>query len=439
MRVSSQNEEDLSVERLAPVSLKGSQKINKIFHDLIDNWKKYTAQEDGDRIALMLQNYTVEKQLEHISEMQKEEIVDIVRFNLRKVTTLQEENEQLTRRNRDISEKLHRIENRVGKAQVEVFDKVQETTMEILKDFHARELDLARKVEALETEKTNLTSKNSKFEQKLEESERKISSLGAKNQRLTELNDENEKAVAEFSLKVQHHEDEIFQLREQLEKVNEVAREKTEEALQEAVESQRVKTLILKERETANLEAMRLQEKLIQEMDKYKSDLEKDLNIRHQRHKKEVEALNAKYESAVNHKDSLIQDLTERNHEAQAEIQKYRRNFQMMEAQIKGNMKRSLALNYQEMLAIISSGTSRLPSPPSELYRELEKENLRRHHTDRSPSPKRSLGVQTSDVPRVPSRAPSAPPSARTRESKKPMAPKFSSSVASARFPSARK
>ncbi|EFO95524.1 hypothetical protein CRE_08851 [Caenorhabditis remanei] len=381
MHTSMRNEGDPSIERLAPVSIKGSQKINKVFHELIDSWKQYTSMEDGDRIAQLLQNYSVEKQLEHVGGMSKEEILDVFRAHLRKLTSVQEENEHLTRRNRDISEKLHRIEHRVGKAQANVFDKVQEATMEILKDFHAREIELARKVEVFEAEKTSLTAKNTKLEGKVEEFSQKNSTLQAKNQRLIEINNENEKRIGGLTQKNQTQDDEIFHLREQLEKANELAREKTEEALQEAIEAQRVKTLIIKEREAVNLQAARHQEILMAEMDKYKADLEEDLSVRYLRHKKEVEALNAKYDSAMAHSEQTIHDLKLTNRQLEAKISKFERNFAMMEAQIKGNMKRSLAMNYQEMLNIISSGTSRLPSPPRENpFLELEKENSSRKH-----------------------------------------------------------
>lgn len=427
MRVSIQ-EGDSTIEKLAPVSLKGSQKINKVFHELIDNWKKYTAMEDGDRIAQMLQNYSVEKQLEHISEMQKDEILDVIRFNLRKLSSVQEENDQLTKRNRDISEKLHRIEHRVGKAQVEVFDKIQETTMDILKDFHTRELDLARKAENLEAEKAELTTRTARLEAKVEELERKSSSLETKNHRLLELKEENEKSIAELTLKNQKDEDEIFRLREQLEKATELARERNDEALHEHAETARLTTLIMKERNNANLEAKRLQDQMQKEMDKYKADLEHDLALRQQRHKKEIEALNAKYDATVTHKAAVILDLEHRNRDAEAEIQKFKRNFEMMEAQIKGNMKRSLQMNYHEMLNIISSGSTRLPEPPREnpFLADLDKENSRRKS---SPSPKRTLGVQTSGIS-APRRAPSAPPG---KSSTQPKTSKFAASVSSAR------
>ncbi|EGT53120.1 hypothetical protein CAEBREN_06387 [Caenorhabditis brenneri] len=431
-------EGDTSIERLAPVSMKGSQKIHKVFHELIDNWKKYTAIEDGDRIAALLQNYTVEKQIEHMQEMQKDEIIDIIRFNLRKITTLQEENEQLTRRNRDISERLHRVEHRVGKAQVEVFGKIQETTMDILKEFHARELELSRKAESLEAEKVEHVATIAKQKAKIEEFERQTTNLETKNRRLIELNEENEKKVAELSLKNQTHETEIFHLREQLVKATELSREKTEEALQEAMEAQRAKALIFKERETANLEVKRHEGLMQKQMDEYKDNLEREINSRQQRHKKEVEALNAKFESAVNYKDAVIRDLTQRNQEAEAEIQKFKRNFEMMEAQIKGNMKRKLALNYHEMMDIISSSRTGIPEPPRENpflnFDNFEKEN-RKHRLERSPSPKRTLGVQTADRPSS-SGAPPLPKARNPEPLNQRKSSKFSSSVSSGRFPS---
>ncbi|PIC24107.1 hypothetical protein B9Z55_017562 [Caenorhabditis nigoni] len=387
---------DPAVERLAPVSVKSSQKIHRVFHELIDSWKKYTDMEDGDRISLLLQNYAVEKQLEQVGAMEKEEILEILRVNLRKMTTIQEENELLTRKNREISEKLHRIEHRVGKAQVNVFDRVQTVTMDILKEFHERELDLARKLEVLEAEKVDFTARNEKLEAKIRSFEKNVDSLQAKNGRLAELNEENEQKIAQFSRKIEAQDDEIFHLREQLVKANELAREKTEEALHEAVEAQRVKTLILKERETANTEAARQKEMLMRDMDNYKADLEKDLTIRHQRHKKEVEAQNAKFDSAMAHSEQTIQELKTKNHQLEAEISKYKRNFAIMEAQIKGDVKRSLAVNYHEMMNIVSSGSCRLPSPPRENpFLLLDSENRR------PVSPKRTLGVQTSSTSSV--------------------------------------
>ncbi|UMM32935.1 hypothetical protein L5515_006583 [Caenorhabditis briggsae] len=396
---------DPAVERLAPVSVKSSQKIHRVFHELIDSWKKYTDMDDGDRISLLLQNYTVEKQLEQVGAMEKEEILEVLRVNLRKMTTIQEENELLTRKNREVSEKLHRIEHRVGKAQVNVFDRVQTVTMDILKEFHERELELARKLEILEAQKADFTARNEKLE--------------AKNGRLAELNDENEQKIAQFSRKIEVQDDEIFHLREQLVKANELAREKTEEALHEAVEAQRVKTLILKERETANTEAARQKEMLMRDMDNYKADLEKDLTIRHQRHKKEVEALNAKFDSAMAHSEQTIQELKTKNHQLEAEISKYKRNFAIMEAQIKGDVKRSLAVNYHEMMNIVSSGTCRLPSPPRENpFLLLDSENRR------PVSPKRTLGVQTSSTSSVKGGATSSRDAKKTTTSTK-----FSSSV----------
>ncbi|UMM32934.1 hypothetical protein L5515_006583 [Caenorhabditis briggsae] len=410
---------DPAVERLAPVSVKSSQKIHRVFHELIDSWKKYTDMDDGDRISLLLQNYTVEKQLEQVGAMEKEEILEVLRVNLRKMTTIQEENELLTRKNREVSEKLHRIEHRVGKAQVNVFDRVQTVTMDILKEFHERELELARKLEILEAQKADFTARNEKLEAKIRIFEKNVDSLQAKNGRLAELNDENEQKIAQFSRKIEVQDDEIFHLREQLVKANELAREKTEEALHEAVEAQRVKTLILKERETANTEAARQKEMLMRDMDNYKADLEKDLTIRHQRHKKEVEALNAKFDSAMAHSEQTIQELKTKNHQLEAEISKYKRNFAIMEAQIKGDVKRSLAVNYHEMMNIVSSGTCRLPSPPRENpFLLLDSENRR------PVSPKRTLGVQTSSTSSVKGGATSSRDAKKTTTSTK-----FSSSV----------
>lgn len=200
---------------------RGSDKYTAIFQDLKASWKKYTDLEDGERIAAILRDNSVENEVELLSKMSENEIADLFRVKLRKVAILEEENDQLHRRNRDLSHRLHLVEHRVGKAQIVVMEKVEKATGHIIQEFHERELDLARNVEILQEENSNLTAKNEKLEETVDDLHEKVANLETSNKELTEINVDNERKISNSS-------DEIFSLQDLLGKTKVQLEEETE-------------------------------------------------------------------------------------------------------------------------------------------------------------------------------------------------------------------
>uniref|UniRef100_A0A8R1HUJ2 Uncharacterized protein n=1 Tax=Caenorhabditis japonica TaxID=281687 RepID=A0A8R1HUJ2_CAEJA len=406
------NEGDQSINRLAPVSIKAGNQLTEVFSELDENWKKYTEMEEGDRIGAIIKDLSVEEQLERMEHMPLPDMLNVVRFHLRKMTTLKEENELLTGRNRELSEQLHRVEYRVGKAQNQVFDKMHKSVRQIVEEFHIRELYLARKLEESTAENSELTTRNSKLETKIgqleakiEDLEQKNQSLSGKNQNLGKVIEEKQTLFDELAKKFDEQAEEIFQLRERLEQTKHTAREKSDEAVQEALEAQNLRILIVKQKDEIWEQARRHENALKKEMDQYRATLEQQMTQMRRKCKDELEAMTREHRTAQFQQESRIQALANELEGKNAEVKKFERHLEMMEAQIKGNMKRSLAVNYQEMLNIISDGPTHIPTPPYsnpllDLARDFEKENASKRRlnsggrTSCPSSPKRTIGVQ---------------------------------------------
>ncbi|CAI2355323.1 unnamed protein product [Caenorhabditis sp. 36 PRJEB53466] len=423
------NAAERSIERLAPISVRAGIQLTEAFAELTEHWKQYTEIEGADRIAAIIKDLTVEEQLERCEHMEKIEIIGIVRYNLRKMTTIKEENEMLTQQNRELAEKMHRVEHRIAKAQGQVFDKMHKTVRQILDDFHTRELDLARKTEELEAERMNLTAKNSKLEakvenleRKLEELEQKSTSLQQKKQELEGTVEEKESLFERLAKKYDEQSDEVFQLRESLEQSKQTVREKSDEAVQEALDAQNLRIMLVKQKDEIWEQARRHEQAIKDDMDEYRSKLEHQMVMLRKKCKDEMETIGKEHRTALYQRDSRIQMLATELQKKQLDVDKYEKHLEMIVAQIKGNMKRSLAVNYKDLIESISA--INVPEPPSnrndswlDAVREIEAENnkengKKRTNSGRSscpPSPKRSVGVQARperEAPRVVVRRP---------------------------------
>ncbi|CCD74326.1 Cilia- and flagella-associated protein 157 [Caenorhabditis elegans] len=379
---------DPEIERLAPVSVKGSDKYTAIFQDLKASWKKYTDLEDGERIAAILRDNSVENEVELLSKMSENEIADLFRVKLRKVAILEEENDQLHRRNRDLSHRLHLVEHRVGKAQIVVMEKVEKATGHIIQEFHERELDLARNVEILQEENSNLTAKNEKLEETVDDLHEKVANLETSNKELTEINVDNERKISNSS-------DEIFSLQDLLGKTKVQLEEETEKVLQERTIVENLKAQFLKERKEST-EKIELIQK---EAEDYRKRIEEDIRNRQQRHKKEVDAHQEKFSATVNHQNAVIEELTQTVKQKQSEIAELKDQLEKQESRIKGDLKRGLAADYRQKLGMVSSLDThpiRTPLYENPFYEWNQENRKRNERAQCPPSPQRTLGIQTS-------------------------------------------
>lgn len=147
------------------------------------------------------------------------------------MTTLKNENDQLTQQNRELSAQLHRVEHRVGKAQVEVFEKMENTIRQIVDQFHSRELDLARKLERFEVENRELKAKNRDLEARVEDLEENVEKLTKECREKTEKVLEKDHVFGKLAKKFDETSEENAELKEKLEQARRRIKEVEEEVI----------------------------------------------------------------------------------------------------------------------------------------------------------------------------------------------------------------
>lgn len=114
--------------------------------------------------------------------------------------------------------------------------------------------------------------------------------------------------------------------------------------------------MIVKNKEENWETARRHEKNLKEEMDVYCEQIEQKMHSLRNQCKMDMEKQTREHRTTLFQKDSQIQKLTMELEKRTAEVAKFQKHFAMVEAQIKGNVKRSLALNYQEMMNIVSQG-----------------------------------------------------------------------------------
>ncbi|CAB3398115.1 unnamed protein product [Caenorhabditis bovis] len=345
----------------APVSQKAEEFVTRIFKDLVESWNEIVTIDKNMKLDELLKGYDIDKKLEGMKMMNKDELIDIMRVKLMSIQTMEQEIQLLSKHKQDLALKLKICETRIMDSQLRVFDKMDSAFKTILDDFEKREIELVEKLEEVEKKNESVSKRNEELDftltsamNRIESQEEKIDALNKENDRISKHNADLETELAIVKKKNERLTDEIFVLEEKKTQLNEELIDSREQMIERTKEVQRLQTAMLQEDEKNREKARRNELELVQQM-----------------------------------------------------VEKYEKHFEMLECQIKGKLKRNIANNYREMLDVISDEKTHIPTPPSssfgdpllDLANELErnKENKKRPLSDKSscpPSPKRNVGVQ---------------------------------------------
>ncbi|CAI5453205.1 unnamed protein product [Caenorhabditis angaria] len=405
----------------APVTFRAGEMLTEIFSELTDKWNDMENLKKGVRMANVMRDRQIDEKINAMRRLEIDEILEIVRVETMKFQNLEKENELLSRHNREMTNMLDLAENGVAKAQNVVFDKMETACKKVLDDFHERESDLMGKL-------NKSTMKNTKLEGELEEALRKIAKLeekidviSKKNEILLQNYESTQSTSEQLSKKCEHLGSENFELQENLTNLRQQLLESQNEAIERTKEVNHLQNAIIAE-DSKNREKARKHEKeMIDQMNIYRDDIQKRMD-------EIVRAKDDKISRILKTNSDREAVLEARNREIMSEMlryrkdaEKYEKHFEMIESQIKGKLKRNIAMNYREMLDMISEDPNRIPTPPSTSYddplldlaREIENTNKENHKKRQStqnellcpPSPKRTIGIQASSSNQQPKKS----------------------------------
>ncbi|CAD6193882.1 unnamed protein product [Caenorhabditis auriculariae] len=413
---------DNSVRNLGELSsTRHANRLTNIFGKLTDSWnrlRKLNATVDCYENGW---EKTLNEKMKFCENLSTAELLEFVRRQLEKEESTQRDLNFLNRKCQNLSERLNLAEGRVSRSQREVFDKMEGAIQEVLLDFQKVESDLMLKNSEAEQKLSDLTAKKESLQSQLADSKTEqarqlehISSLTKTKDELKFQNDQLQAKLQELTEKYKNATEEMTQVQKAVEKLKSELSESRENSLKRENEVQRLRTVIIEEDGLKRERDLRHKEEIDVLTNSYRQELQRrlqDVHLSKEEHLEEMARSFREKESLwlqiKQDLDREIKQLSIKLKEEQDKVNHYESNFAMIRAQVKGQVRRELAQNYQKMFQRVGNDDDAgIPSPPSEnplvgLRRLAEKDSERdsRRKPLSSTSPRRNVAVQVREQP----------------------------------------